>query len=132
MTTLSTYPLRLPKTLKAEAEALSRADGTSLNQFVATAVAEKVAVLKTAAFFEERGARARTAAADGKPRALLAALSRTAGEPARAGDELPPGYRPLASAPAGQRAPTAPNRKPSAAARVKPARPLQRAAKKKA
>ena len=84
MTTLSTYPLRLPKTLKAEAEALSRADGTSLNQFVATAVAEKVAVLKTAAFFEERGARARTAAADGKPSALLAALSRTAGEPAPA------------------------------------------------
>ena len=43
MTTLTTYPLRLPKSVKAAAEVLSKADGTSLNQFVATAVAEKIA-----------------------------------------------------------------------------------------
>jgi hypothetical protein len=93
MTTLTTYPLRLPKSVKAEAEALSKADGTSLNQFVATAVAEKIAVLKTAAYFEERANRARAAARRGEPSALLAALSRTGGEPPREGDELPVGHK---------------------------------------
>jgi hypothetical protein len=41
--------LRLPKSIKAAAEELSKADGTSLNQFVATAVAEKMAVVVPAA-----------------------------------------------------------------------------------
>ena len=99
MTTLTTYPLRLPKSVKAEAEALSKADGTSLNQFVAIAVAEKIAVLKTAAFFEERRQRS-----TGK--ALDALLSRTGGEPPREGDELPEGYKPITAraAPASKRA----------------------------
>jgi hypothetical protein len=88
--------LRLPQSLKAEATALSEADGTSLNQFVTTAVAEKIAVMKTAAFFGERANRARAATVRGEPSALLAALSRTGGEPPREGDELPEGYRPLA------------------------------------
>lgn len=88
MSNLTTYPLRLPKSVKAEAEALSKADGTSLNQFVAIAVAEKIAVLKTAAFFEERRRRS-----DGK--ALEAMLNRTGGEPPREGDELPEGYVPI-------------------------------------
>lgn len=107
MTTLTTYPLRLPKSIKAAAEKLSKADGTSLNQFVATAVAEKIAVMETAAFFEERASRARIRAARGEPSALLAVLSRTGGEPPREGDELPEGYEPLAAraAPARKRAP---------------------------
>ena len=63
MTTLTTYPLRLPKSIKAAAEKLSKADGTSLNQFGATAVAEKIAVMETTAFFEERANRARARAA---------------------------------------------------------------------
>jgi hypothetical protein len=90
MSTLTTYPLRLPKSVQAEAEALSKADGTSLNQFVAIAVAEKIAVLKTAAFFEERRKRS-----TGK--ALDALLSRRGGEPPREGDELPDGYVPVAA-----------------------------------
>jgi hypothetical protein len=94
MTTLTTYPLRLPRSVKAAAEELSKADGTSLNQFVATAVAEKIAVMKTAAFFEERAARARAHAARGEPSALLAALSRTGGDQPREGDELPPARQP--------------------------------------
>ncbi|MCC7100240.1 MAG: hypothetical protein IT500_11685, partial [Rubrivivax sp.] len=98
MTTLTTYPLRLPKSVKAEAEALSKADGTSLNQFVAIAVAEKIAVRKTAAFFEERASRARARAQRGEPSALLAALSRTGGEPPREGDQLPEGYKPMTAA----------------------------------
>ena len=37
----STYPLRLPKSVKAQVERRAKADGMSVNQFVATAVAEK-------------------------------------------------------------------------------------------
>lgn len=89
MSTLTTYPLRLPKSIKAAAERLSKADGTSLNQFVATAVAEKIAVMETTAFFEARAERARAREARGEPSALLAILNRTGGEPPREGDELP-------------------------------------------
>lgn len=87
MTTLTTYPLRLPTSIKAAAEELSKADGTSLNQFVATAVAEKIAVLKTVAYFEQRAARARAAASQSRPSVLMAALARPGGEPPRVGDE---------------------------------------------
>jgi hypothetical protein len=50
----STYPLRLPHSVKAEVERLAKADGISINQFVATAVAEKLAVMETAVFFAAR------------------------------------------------------------------------------
>jgi hypothetical protein len=88
MTTLATFPLRLPVSVKAEAEALSKADGTSLNQFVAIAVAERIAVLKTAAFFEERRQRSTGSA-------LAEFLARPGGEPPRVGDELPEGWVPV-------------------------------------
>jgi hypothetical protein len=35
----STYPLRLPRSVKAEVERRAKQDGTSVSQFVATAVA---------------------------------------------------------------------------------------------
>ena len=54
----STYPLRLPISIKAEVVRRAKADGISVNQFVATAVAEKLAAMNTAAFFAERRARA--------------------------------------------------------------------------
>ena len=54
----STYPLRLPISVKAEVERRAKADGTSYNQIVATAVAEKLAAMNTAAFFAERRDRA--------------------------------------------------------------------------
>lgn len=54
----STYPLRLPASLKAAVAEISREDGTSINQFVSTAVAEKVAAMKTAEFFAARGGEA--------------------------------------------------------------------------
>ena len=50
----STYPLRLPRSVKAEVERRAKADGVSINQFVATAVAEKLAAMNTAQFFAER------------------------------------------------------------------------------
>lgn len=91
MTSATTYPLRLPKSVKEAAERLSKADGTSLNQFVATAVAEKIAVLEAAAFFELRAGRARARTEAGAPSALLAVLSRAGGQPPQPGDERPAG-----------------------------------------
>ncbi len=38
----STYPLRLPTSVKAEVTRRAKAEGTSFNQFVATAVSEKL------------------------------------------------------------------------------------------
>ena len=52
----STYLLRLPASLMAAVADISKADGTSINQFITTAVAEKVAAMKTAEFFNARGA----------------------------------------------------------------------------
>ncbi len=44
----STYPLKLPSSIKAAAAELAKIDGVSLNQFIAAAVAEKVGTLRTA------------------------------------------------------------------------------------
>jgi hypothetical protein len=56
--TKSNYALRLPNSLKSEAEKLAAEDGTTLNQFISVAVAEKIAAMKTVAWLAERGARA--------------------------------------------------------------------------
>jgi hypothetical protein len=58
MKSQSTYPLRLPHSIKAEVMRRAKEDGTSVNQFVATAVAEKLAAMNTATFFAERRERA--------------------------------------------------------------------------
>ncbi len=63
MSIASNYALRLPASLKREVEKVARDDGTSLNQFIVTAVAEKLSALRTADFFEERRARADVSAA---------------------------------------------------------------------
>jgi hypothetical protein len=60
----STYPLRLPRSVKEEVVRRAKADGVSINQFVATAVAEKLAVMNTAAFFAQRRDKADFAAFD--------------------------------------------------------------------
>ena len=52
----STCPLRLPTSVKTAAATLAKADGVSLNQFIAAAVAEKVGVMETAREFLERRA----------------------------------------------------------------------------
>jgi len=54
----STYPLKLPTSLKDAAQRLAKQDGVSLNQWIATAVAQKVGAVETAAeFFAERAKR---------------------------------------------------------------------------
>jgi len=49
--TQANYALRLQASIKAEAERLAKAEGTTLNQFINVAVAEKIAALRTADFF---------------------------------------------------------------------------------
>lgn len=51
----ATYPLKLPLSIKRAAERLAKEDGVSLNQWIASAVAQKVGVAETAAeFFKVR------------------------------------------------------------------------------
>lgn len=61
----STYPLKMPRSVKAAAARLAKEEGVSLNQFIAAAVAEKVGTLETADEFLRRRA------ADAKPEDLL-------------------------------------------------------------
>jgi len=77
----STYPLRLPHSIKAEVERLAKQDGISINQFIATAVAEKLSALRTADFFAERRNRVDFAAFD-------RLMRRDGGAPVEPGDEL--------------------------------------------
>ena len=81
MSETSTYPLRLPKSLKDEVAKVAKRDGTSVNQFIAIAVAEKISALETEQFFIER---AKGADLD----AFRAILFRPGGKTPRSGDEL--------------------------------------------
>ena len=66
----STYPLKLPASVKKAAAELAASDGVSLNQFIAAAVAEKVGSLRTAKeFLRERAGTA-------KPKDMLKYLRR--------------------------------------------------------
>ena len=83
MATTSNYTLRLLASLKAEAEKVAEEEGTTLNQFINVAVAEKLAALRTARYFQERATRADLETFD--------RFLETAGnEPLRHGDEILP------------------------------------------
>lgn len=58
MKTPTTYPLRLPASIRAEVEKLAKREGISVNQFIALAVAQKVSALNAATWFSERRSRA--------------------------------------------------------------------------
>ena len=81
MSKTSTYPLRLPKSLKENVAKVAKRDGTSINQFIAIAVAEKISALETEKFFAERAKQA-------DMEEFRAILFRPGGEPPRSGDEL--------------------------------------------
>ena len=83
MATTSNYALRLLASLKAEAQRVAATEGTTLNQFINVAVAEKLAALRTARYFEERASRA-------KPGAFDRLMETTGDEPPRPGDEILP------------------------------------------
>lgn len=79
---MSQYALRIPDSLAGYAKELAREDNVSLNQFIVVALAEKVSALKTAAFFQERAARADQEKA-------LSILDSVKNLPPITGDELP-------------------------------------------
>ena len=78
---ITTYPLRLPKSLKSAVANMCKEEGTSINQFVNTAVAEKISAMKTAEFFAARVSSANSDAA----RRLL---GREGGQPPEPDDRL--------------------------------------------
>ena len=79
------YPLKLPVSLKETAARLAKDDGVSLNQWIATAVAQKIGAVETAAeFFERRGARS-------MPGDLMRHLEQAPNAPPQPGDESPDG-----------------------------------------
>ena len=54
---MSTISLRLPESLHKQLRELARREGISINQFAATALAEKMAALMTSEYLEERARR---------------------------------------------------------------------------
>lgn len=81
MGTNSNYALRLPASLKQSVEQVAKDDGTSLNQFIVTAVAEKLSAIKTADYFTDR-------AKHGDINVALAMLNRATGTTPQLGDEI--------------------------------------------
>jgi hypothetical protein len=76
----ATYPLKLPVSIKTAAARLAKEDGVSLNQWIASAVAEKVGAVETVArFFKNRAGKA-------KPRDLLLFLQNAPENPPVSGD----------------------------------------------
>ena len=65
---MSTISLRLPDSLHNRARVLAQEDGISINQFIASAVAEKMSALDTQNYLEQRAKRSSRA----KFRAALA------------------------------------------------------------
>lgn len=54
---MSTLSLRLPESLHRQLKETARQEGVSINQFVSTAIAEKLACLMTADYLEQRARR---------------------------------------------------------------------------
>jgi hypothetical protein len=54
---MSTLNVNIPESLRRRAESLAQDDGVSLDQFIATALAEKVAVLDAESYLRERASR---------------------------------------------------------------------------
>lgn len=79
---MSTLSLRLPNSLHQHAKRLAEQEGISINQFISSAVAEKLSALDTEKLLTERAARGTEA----KFRKVLAKVP--AVRPER-GDELP-------------------------------------------
>ncbi len=82
MSRKSNFALRLPASLKTEAEQVAKEEGTTLNQLINIALADKLAAWRTAKFFAERAARA-------DPTAVDQLLAHIGNEPPRPGDEMP-------------------------------------------
>ncbi|MBI4520208.1 MAG: toxin-antitoxin system HicB family antitoxin [Gemmatimonadetes bacterium] len=83
---MSAMSLRLPESLHRAAKELAQREGISVNQLVATALAEKLAALMTVEFLER--------AKRGNRKKFLAALARAPDVEPDAWDKLPAGMAP--------------------------------------
>jgi len=83
---MSTLSLRLPKSLHERARALAQQEGVSINQLIATALAEKISALDTIGYLRERAARS-------SREAFLDALNEVPDAEPVPGDGLPPDWR---------------------------------------
>ena len=79
---MSTLSLRLPESLHERVRQLAEREGTSINQFIATALAEKISALDTVSYLEERASRASL-------ESFRDVLRRVPSTPPVEGDELP-------------------------------------------
>lgn len=79
---MSTLSLRLPESLHERARQLAEREGTSINQLIATALAEKISALDTISYLEKRAER-------GSKEAFLDVLSRVPSATPVEGDDLP-------------------------------------------
>jgi len=84
---MSTLSLRLPKSLHERARELAQQEGVSINQLIATALAEKISALDTIGYLKERAAR-------GSREAFLRALDQVPAAAPIPGDVLPAGFGP--------------------------------------
>jgi len=82
MTEAMRFALRLPRSLKRAAEDAAERDGTTLNQFITIAVAERVKSLEAWAAFQAR-------AAQGDPARAIDLLDKAGSDAPRDGDRLP-------------------------------------------
>lgn len=78
---MSTLSLRLPNSLHDRVRKLAEAEGVSINQFISTAVAEKLSALMTSDYLEGRAAR-------GSKESFDAALGKIPNIPAQDDDTL--------------------------------------------
>ena len=78
---MSNYPLRLPDHVMVDVKVMAARSGTSLNQFIASLVAERIGEMKALAAIEARVARA-------DPVAALAILDHVPDRAPMAGDAI--------------------------------------------
>jgi hypothetical protein len=78
----TSYPLKLPTSIKNAAQRLAKEDGVSLNHWISTAVAQKIGAVETAAEF------LKARAGDAKPSDLNWFFDRARNLPPIEGDEL--------------------------------------------
>ena len=84
---MSAITLRLPNSIHGQARQLAEADGASVNNFIVSAVAEKIAARRTVGWLKQQ------AGANGSPEKLLAILAEAPDVPPMPGDEVPPAPR---------------------------------------
>ncbi len=78
---MSALSLRLPDSIHRHIREIARREGVSINQFISSAVAEKVSAIMTEELLEERAKRARKGA-------LREILDKVPDRPPVKGDEL--------------------------------------------